>query len=277
MAALERRICSWDDFSLRVLEWGGGDRMPLLCLPGLVRTAEDFCAFAALHGGERRIVAIDYLGRGESDYPPKIDRYAPEACLRDVLDVCAALHLHRVGVVGTSFGGLLGMGMAAARPGLLGGLVLNDIGPGIEDGGTQFVREFVGHDPALADLDAAADYLAAKLPFLSLRGDAQWRRFAELTYAPAADGKYRPRWDTRIADLVTPPDRDLWPLFAAVPAVPVLLLHGLESSILSAATVRQMAALRPDMAVLSLAGVGHTPTLVEPESVAAVAGWMARL
>jgi pimeloyl-ACP methyl ester carboxylesterase len=277
MAPLERRISTWDGFSLRVLEWGGGESMPLLCQPGLVRTAEDFSEFAGFHGGERRIVAIDYLGRGDSSYAPKIDRYAPEACLRDVLDVCAALHLHRVGVVGTSFGGLLGMGIAAMRPGLLGGLVLNDIGPGIEDGGTAFVRDFVGHDPALPDLQAAADYLAANLPFLSLRGEAQWRRFAELTYAPAADGRYRPRWDTRIADLVTPPDRDLWPLFSAIPEVPLLLLHGLESSILSTATVRRMAALRPDMAVLELAGVGHTPTLVEPESVAAVAGWMARL
>ena len=113
---------------------------PLLCLPGIVRTSGDFETLAHALGAGRRVVAPDYAGRGQSGRSRDITRYAPEACLRDVLDICAALHLHRAIAIGTSFGGLLSMGLAAARPSLFRAVVLNDIGPEIGSSGTEFVR-----------------------------------------------------------------------------------------------------------------------------------------
>ena len=97
---------------------------------------------------------MDYPGRGGSGWTRQIERYAPEACLRDVLDVCAALHVHQAVAIGTSFGGLLAMGLAAASPGLIRAAVLNDIGPDIGPDGAEFVRDFVGVDPALDSLEA---------------------------------------------------------------------------------------------------------------------------
>jgi pimeloyl-ACP methyl ester carboxylesterase len=91
-------------------------------------------------GQERRIVAVDYPGRGESGRARGVDRYAPDACVRDVLDICAALHLHGIVAIGTSFGGLLPCGLATMRPGLIRGVVLNDIGPEIGGAGRDFVR-----------------------------------------------------------------------------------------------------------------------------------------
>ncbi len=91
--------------------------------------------------------------------PATVERYAPEACARDVADVCAALHVHRAVVIGTSFGGLLAMGLAAMRPGLVRAVVLNDIGPDIGAEGADFVRGFVGDDPALESLDACVAFL----------------------------------------------------------------------------------------------------------------------
>ena len=110
-------ISAWDGLSLAVHEWDAGDaHTPLLCLPGLVRTGEDFVVLARALGAGRRVVAPDYAGRGASGRSAKVARYAPEACLRDLLDLCAALHLHQVIAVGTSFGGLLAHGPGRGPP-----------------------------------------------------------------------------------------------------------------------------------------------------------------
>jgi pimeloyl-ACP methyl ester carboxylesterase len=271
MDAIVHRISAWDGFSLVVREWrDGNERAPMLCLPGIVRTSGDFETFAHALGAGRRVVAPDYAGRGQSDRSRDIMRYAPEACLRDVLDICAALHLHRAIVIGTSFGGLLSMGLAAARPSLFRAVVLNDIGPEIGSSGTRFVRRFVGHDAAFPDIDAAVAHLRAVLPPLSLDGDEAWRAMAALTYAPDADGMLRPVWDTRIARLMNGRTPDLWALFGGLAHLPLLLVRGEASDILLPATVTRMQAVRPDMLLATLPGIGHAPTLTEPEVLAAL-------
>ena len=269
-----RDITAWDGLTVHVTEWGGGRGMPLLCLPGLVRTAGDFAGVAARHGAGRRVVALDYIGRGGSARAPRIARYAPQAMLRDVMDVCAAVHLHRAVVIGTSFGGLLAMALRAARPGLLAGVVLNDVGPEIGTAGAALVRRFVGEDPALPDLDAAAAHLRRVLPDLSLHGAADWREFAALTYAPGPDGRWHPLWDTRIARTLGAPVPDLWPLFRALAGLPLLLVHGGRSTLLLAETVARMRAERPDMVVAEVPGSGHAPTLAEPAAVAALTAFL---
>ena len=181
MEPLIHSITAWDGLAIRVhvwddRVWDDGDRLPpVLCLPGLVRTGGDFAAVVPLFGAGRRVVALDYIGRGGSSRSSDVMRYAPEACLRDVLDVCAALHLPHVTIIGTSFGGLLAMGLAAARPALVRGVVLNDVGPDIGGAGAAFVRDFVGLDPALPSLDACVTFLKQNLPPLSLTSDEAWR------------------------------------------------------------------------------------------------------
>jgi pimeloyl-ACP methyl ester carboxylesterase len=268
-------VSAWDGLALKVHAWGHeSERLPLLCLPGLVRTGLDFEDLAARYPG-RRVVALDYAGRGGSGRAKDIARYAPEACLRDVMDVCAALHLHRAVVVGTSMGGLLAMGLAAARPTLVAGVVLNDIGPEIGGAGLAMVRDFVGHDPAAPDQASAAALLRARLPDLSLKTGTEWLRMAALTYAPGADGRWHPQWDIRIASLLGRPAPPLWPLFGALAGMPVLLVHGGRSTILTAETVARMRAARPDMGYVTLTEVGHAPHLGEPDVAAALEGFLA--
>ena len=275
MDELTHRVSAWDGLLLHVREWHDGeDRLPILCLPGIVRTGGDFAALAKLVGRHRRVIAVDYAGRGGSGRAAKVTRYAPEACLRDVLDVCAALDLPHVIAIGTSFGGLLAMGLAAARPLLLRGAVLNDIGPDIGDGGADFVRRFIGDDPALPDLDACAAHLKAHLPPLSLDGAEAWRHMAALTYEPGEDGRYHPNWDTRIAGLLDGASRDLWPLFGGLAHVKLLLVRGEASDILLPATVARMQRERPDMRVVGLPGIGHAPTLIEPPVLAALGAFL---
>jgi len=265
------RLSAWDGLVLTVREWANGtDRRPLLCLPGIVRTGGDFAGVAAALGEGRRVIAPDYPGRGESGRARHVQRYGAEACVRDILDLCAALHVHGAVGIGTSFGGLLCMGIAAARPSLLHAVVLNDIGPDIAAGGADFVRLFVATDPALPDLAACIAYLRSSLPRMSLASDADWEQMARLTYAPALDGLWHPLWDTRIAQLLRAPTPDLWPLFGALAHMRLLLVRGEASDILLPETVARMQAARPDMTVVSLPGIGHAPTLAEPATVAAL-------
>lgn len=271
-----RRLSAWDGQPLAVREWfNGGSLPPLLCLPGLVRTGEDFEHLADCLPGAGRVVSLDYPGRGDSLRSRDLARYAPEACVRDVLDVAAALHLHRPVLVGTSFGGLLAMGITAARPTLPRAVVLNDVGPDIGRHGADFVRDFVARDPAFPDLDTCIAWLRRHLPPMSLHTEADWRRMAELTYAPGPDGRFHPRWDTAIARLLDGPVPDLWSLFGAVAHLPLLLVRGAVSTILLPATVQRMQAQRPDMQVVTLPGIGHAPILTEPPVVAALQAFLA--
>jgi pimeloyl-ACP methyl ester carboxylesterase len=274
--AITHRISAWDGLTLHIREWRDGDRLPpVLCLSGIVRTGADFEYLAPLVGAGRRVLAVDYPGRGDSGRAADVTRYAPEACTRDIMDACAALHIHHATLIGTSFGGLLTMGLAAARPGLVRAAVLNDIGPDIGTEGADFVRNFVGSDPALESLDACVEFLRADLPPMSLNSDHAWRRMAELTYQPGADGRWHPLWDTRIVRLLNGKIPDLWSLFGALAHMPVLLVRGALSNILLPGTVSRMQAVHPTMEVVTLPDIGHAPTLLEPEAVSAIQQFLA--
>lgn len=254
------------------MTWGEmTTRTPLLCLPGLVRTAGDFDRLARRHAPRRLVVSLDYPGRGASDRALLWRRYLPERVLKDVIDVAAALGLSRVVAIGTSLGAVLAVALATVRRRCVTALVLNDAGPVVETTGLGVVRGFVGHDHPQPSLAAAAAFLEARLPWLSLRGEEEWREMALLTFAQGADGLWRANWDTRIARVL---DRgmagDLWPLFAPLGRLPSLLVRGGESDVLSAATAAEMRRCFPTLVYAELPGVGHAPTLSEPALAPAI-------
>jgi pimeloyl-ACP methyl ester carboxylesterase len=255
-----------DGLLLSVLDQPGPEgRTPILCLPGLSRSASDFATLAERHAGTRRVVALDHAGHGESARPAEISRYGIESSLRDVLDAMAALHCPRAVIVGTSFGGVLAMALAVMRPGAIAGAVLNDVGPKLEPAGLEQAVDFVGRDPALGSLEEAVAFLQAKLPPLVLDAGG-WRRFAALTYAPGMDERWHPRWDIRIADAMRGAGRmpELWGAFGALAHVPLMLVRGELSELLSPATALRMRRERPDMEFANMPGSGHCPTLEEP-------------
>ncbi len=271
-----------DGLAMSALEWDGPrDRAPVLVLSGICRTALDAQAIAAHQAGRRRVVALDYVGHGESARPADPRRYAPEALIRDVMDAMAALHLHGAAVVGTSFGGLASMAMAVMRPAAISAVVLNDIGPRIEPLGREAVVDFIGTDPASATFDDALAWFRARHPPMAFLDDAGWRAFAARTYAEGPDGHWHPRWDIRIAqqavgDAAGPPP-DLWPFFGALATRPLMLVWGEDSRLLAAATVAEMQGAQPAMQLVRLPGTGHAPTLGEPPAAAAIEAFLAAL
>ncbi|MBR0661745.1 alpha/beta fold hydrolase [Neoroseomonas oryzicola] len=268
-------VSARDGLALSALDWPGAPgRAPVLMLPGICRNALDASGLAARLAGRRRLVAFDYAGHGESERPSDPRRYQPELLIRDVIDMMAALHLHGVALVGTSFGGLASMAIAALRPASLQAVVLNDIGPRIEHVGRSRIVEFIGRDHRFPSFEAALAWYREHHPPMPLLDEDGWRGFAGRTYREGTDGTWHPRWDIRIAQqaigAAAGPPPDLWPFFRGLGRLPLMLVWGEASTLLSADTVAEMQEMRPDMQVVSLPGTGHAPTLDEGPAAAAI-------
>lgn len=284
MLPRQRWFSARDGLRLAALEWDGpaagtSGRAPLLCLPGIGRTARDFMGLALRYRRQRRVVALDYAGHGESEFAADPRRYSVPTALSDLQDALAALHLHRPVLLGTSFGGICGMALGVLRPTALSALVLNDTGPRLEPAGLDLVRDFIGRDPAFVHIDDAVALLKQVLPPLGIP-ERGWRLVAESTYKLGEDGRWHPRWDPRIVQALGPGadgPTELWGLFRALGHLPLLLVRGGESAILSAATAARMREERPDMGFVELPGIGHAPTLLEPPALRALDAFLGGL
>jgi pimeloyl-ACP methyl ester carboxylesterase len=264
---------------VHALEWGSaaGPKLPVLCLPGHARTADDFGILgAALAVDGRRVVALDSRGRGGSDRDPDPGRYTVPVEAADALAVCDRLGIGRAVLVGTSRGGLLAMALAAMRPSLLAGVVLNDIGPVIEPAGLARIRSYVGRMPTPASWEEAGRILAGTLgrqfPTLS-PGD--WERRARLTWTEEGGGlalRYDPRLGDQLGPAEIPP---LWEAFDRFGATPLLVIRGGLSDLLSAATVDAMRARLPRVQAWTVDKEGHAPLLEDAATMARIAGFVA--
>jgi len=276
----ERFVTCRSGSRLYTADWGDplDPRPPVLGLAGYARSSKDF-AHIAERIAPRRLVAFDYRGRGRSDYESDPASYAPPVMMDDVRAVMTALGLHRVMAIGTSFGGMLAMGLAVVAPMALAGVILNDVGPHVEDQGGDFLVRVMGTERRPASWEAAATEMKTILPDMSFTTEEEWLAFAKTTYRQEPDGSLRQDWDPAIVKPLMESearDADLWALFTALTAVPTLLVHGGKSVVLSASTVTEMRARHPAMEVATLPDVGHAPTLDEPEAWSAVERFLGR-
>jgi pimeloyl-ACP methyl ester carboxylesterase len=272
--ARERHFTSSDGLRLFFRDWGDEDgaATPVLCLPGLTRNSSDFNALARCLS-PRRVICPDLRGRGRSAYASDWRSYEATTYIDDTRHLLAALGLSKIVVVGTSLGGLLGMGMAAAFPTALAGLVLNDIGPGVETGGVSRIFRYIAEDRPMNDWASAMAHLKEMFPTLSFTTEEDWLQFTRGTFREGTDRKLHFDWDTRIVRPLREPAEplpDLWPLWRACRSLPVLAIRGGVSDILSEATLQQMKADKPDLMHVTIPKVGHCPSLTEPPSLKAI-------
>ncbi|MEQ9641722.1 MAG: alpha/beta hydrolase [Alphaproteobacteria bacterium] len=279
--ARDRYITAQDGLRLFYREWGDPllPATPVLCLAGLVRTSDDFTELAEHLAQKRRVLALDLRGRGRSDYDPDPDNYAPPTYVMDIGALLTAANIHKVAVIGTSLGGLLAMALALTRPASLAGVVLNDIGPEIDQRGVERIRGYVGKTPPPQTMDQARQQLATNygVAFPDF-GEDDWRAMAASTYEAKPDGTLSLRYDPAISkSIANGPEMDLWKLFGALANVPVLSIRGGLSDLLSEATVERMAKEKPDLERLTVPNRGHTPTLNEPICRTAIDAFLDRL
>lgn len=272
----ERRFSAQDGLSLYFRDYGEPTSrdLPILCLAGLTRNSKDF-HHLALHLAPRRLLCLDYRGRGRSAYDPDNRRYEPRTYVSDILQLLALTNTHRVVVLGTSLGGILAMILGAVQPSSLAGVVLNDIGPEIPTASRQRIASYVGNLGPFDGWESAVRSLETNYghayPDLS---DAGWRSMAEATFVADAENRLRLDYDPQIAKTIDSAADEgaprLWDFFRTLAHIPTLSIRGALSDVLSAATFAAMAAEKPDLVQIEIANRGHTPQLDEPQCVEAI-------
>ena len=274
-----RSACGRLELYARVYDGGGP---PLLLMHGLTRNSADFEPLAQHLAGRYRLIVPDQRGRGLSEYDRDPAAYRPDVYSADMFALLDDLAIDRVGLIGTSMGGLMAMIMAATQPARVPLAVLNDIGPEVEAAGLARIQGYVGPSQPAANWDEAAARSAA------INGQAfpdftapDWLTFARRTGIETADGAIRLAYDPAIAVSVAgdqpatlPPD--LWPLWDTLAALPVLVLRGALSDLLSPATVTEMQARHSGaFAAVEVPNRGHAPLLDEPAALAAIDAFLA--
>ncbi|MDX1711370.1 MAG: alpha/beta hydrolase [Rhodovibrionaceae bacterium] len=249
----------------------------VVCLHGLTRNARDFDFLAEALAPRARVVALDAVGRGESDWLPEGCEYGYPQYLADVQAVFDRLGLSAVDWVGTSMGGLVGMFLAAQQPEAISRLVINDVGPFIPKAALERIGDYVGADPFFENLDEVRAYFAeVHAPFGPLDDRHIDHMARHGVRADASGSGYRLRYDPRIGEPFQGEDIedvDLWEVWDAI-ACPTLVLRGADSDLLLAETAREMAQRGPRAEVVEIPGCGHAPSLMQPDQIEVVKGWL---
>ena len=265
-------VAAQDGLRLHVREYGLrlDPGLPVVCLPGLTRTAADFETLAPVlsndSGPKRRVIAIDSRGRGLSDYDKDPGNYNVAIELADVASILTALTIGPAVFIGSSRGGILTMLMGATNPAAIAGVVLHDIGPAIEPAGLARIKGYVGKLAQPRSFIDGAEILqrlfGGQFPKLTMQ---DWLIAARRAWRQD-NGMMTPTYDVRIADTlvdvdVSKPLPALWKEFDALADKPMLVIRGANSDILSAETVEAMAERHHGLEVLEVPDEGHVPIL----------------
>ncbi|WP_088348865.1 MULTISPECIES: alpha/beta hydrolase [Rhodomicrobium] len=278
------RFTSHDGLTLYARRYGEPSRArPVVCLAGLTRNSADFhdlASFLANHPSRpREVYCPDYRGRGKSDWDPDWRNYSPFIELLDVLDLMAIRGLHRAAVIGTSRGGIISMLMALMRPTALSSLVLNDIGPEIETAGLARIMGYAGKIPLPANWQEARDLVRSmNKRFFTNLSEEEWADLAGQFFAEE-NGRPAPGYDPKLGSALSEIDISqkiptMWQQFEGLKNLPVLVLRGENSDLLSAKTVAEMAERHPRLASVTVHAQGHAPLLKDRFTIGIIADFL---
>jgi pimeloyl-ACP methyl ester carboxylesterase len=274
-----------DGLSLHVRKYGSqvASALPVVCLPGLARTAADFhplaTALAADPANPRLVLALDYRGHGQSQYDRNASNYTIRVALADLSAVLAAFQITSVIFVGTSFGGVLAMMLAVMPPVAAASVILNDIGPVMEPRGLMRIKSYVGKLPIARNFEEGAEILRwlFKAQFTKL-GPQDWVAFAQRTWHEG-HGTLVPSHDPKLARALRGLSLErlptLWDQFNALARIPLMVIRGANSDMLARSTLNEMLARRDQLEVVVVPDQGHAPLLDEPSAIRRVAAFVA--
>ncbi|HXZ88267.1 MAG TPA: alpha/beta hydrolase [Candidatus Binataceae bacterium] len=258
---------------LHYLDFGGGPKPPLVCLHGLSGNAHNFDALAPHLSAAYRVMAIDVRGRGDSEWGPSGD-YNPATYSSDLAAMLEALGIERVTLIGTSMGGVISMIYAGGYPERVAKIVLNDVGPEVDQSGAKRITEYMTASPTdFANLGEVAAYYRENYPALRETPEAALTEFVKWAVKPGPGGRLVWKMDPAVRNIPRTGSAarpmDMWVPFARITA-PILVVRGAESDILARATTERMVKVMPATRVVEVPGVGHAPSLLEPEALGAI-------
>jgi len=276
---------SSDGLRLHYRDYAGGEgqgRPPIICIPGLTRNARDFEGVAERLSPDWRVIAVDLRGRGESAHAKDPMTYVPLTYLEDMEALIAELGLERFVLLGTSLGGLITMLLAANGKERVAGALINDIGPELDPAGLERIRTYLGRSQSWPTWLHAARYFKETLQIVYPKWTLdQWLTFAKRVCKLSSGGRIVFDYDMRIAEPFKAQggevDFDPWPAFRALSDIPLLVVRGAHSDLLTAETMARMQAEMPQMESVTVPNVGHAPTLDEPEAIAAMDRLLSRI
>jgi len=288
MALPYRELFYTSQDGLRLFARDYGERTapgtPIICLPGLTRNSKDFESLAVHLSAAHRVICADLRGRGRSGYCENWSDYTPAHEMMDTLDLMGAAGVAQAIFIGTSRGGLIVMALAAFRPNVIKAAILNDVGPELDPRGIQRIAGYVG----VMETPATWDEAAVKLRMMNERefpnlSSEDWRAFSRRTFAeengaPKLD--YDPKIGTAMRKGMEAAKGEiptLWPQFKALAQMPVLVVRGEYSDLLTAEIVARMAEEHPAMKTVVAKDRGHAPFLDEPEAIEAIDAFLARM
>lgn len=248
----------------------------IVCIPGLTRNSADFHELAQHLQNNFRVITLDLRGRGRSSYDTISSNYNPATYVADIVELINNLELRSVVFIGTSLGGLLSMLISATQPDYVKGMIINDFAPEILQSGLSRIQSYVGKASPVQDWDAAVaqikQFNGKELPDLS---DEGWLTFAHNVYRSNAAGIPVLDYDPAISEPFTSSEGNaelatLWPVYDALPQVPMLLIRGELSDIVSSQCVTEMQRRRTSLLYAEVAGRGHAPLLNEPDALHAI-------
>jgi pimeloyl-ACP methyl ester carboxylesterase len=259
-------------------EWGvAGDKPTVLCVHGLTRNGRDFDFVARALAADFHVLCPDMRGRGSSQWMTPAD-YANPAYLADIFFILKQVGISKLHWLGTSMGGILGLLAANSAPGLLQSLILNDIGCLIPASGLGRIKDIATIATVFGTRETAEAALRLRSATFGITEERHWQQLYTYGIEPVGD-QWRFTYDPGIftggfaADAPVQ-DVELWPLWQAVTAMPMLLIRGALSDLLQADTAREMQARHPRLRLEEIAGVGHAPALMDDKQIALIHGWM---
>ena len=280
----DRFWSSRDGLKLHYRDYAGPvERPPVICMHGLTRNARDFAQLAERLSPDWRVLCLEMRGRGESEYAREAVTYNPLQYVQDVTALLDELGIDRFVAVGTSLGGLMTMLLSLQSPERIAAAVINDVGPYLEPAGIERIKSYVGQGRSfptwvhaargLEEMHSAA-YPGRDLPF--------WIAAAKRVMTLSSNARIVFDYDMKIAEpfVQLDPDAaqaDMWPALEALAGRPILIVRGALSDLLGPATLDGMLQRLPGAEAITIADVGHAPTLCEPEAFAAIDRLLARV
>ena len=263
-------------------EWGDPHNPNvLLCLHGVTRVSDDFDQMARALCDTYRVVCPDIVGRGRSGRLRDPQYYVVPQYVSDIVTLLARLNADTVDLVGTSMGGLIGLGLASLPDNPIRKLVLNDVGPNLNPEALIRIADYIGADMRFPTFDAAAAYIKAiSLPF-GEHTDVEWHKMAADVLRQNADGEWVRHYDLELAvpfktatiDSYKIAEMMLWAAYDAIKC-PTLLIRGANSDLLSPESAQLMTQRGPKPELVELAGVGHAPTFLHADQIAIVSRFL---
>jgi len=259
-------------------EWGASENPNVLvCVHGVTRVSDDFDALASELSAQYRVICPDIVGRGRSGWFRNAQYYQVQQYVSDLVTLIARLDTDRVSYVGTSMGGMIGMGLASLKDTPIHKMVLNDIGPVLNVSAIGRIGQYIGQPMTFSTFDEAASYIRSISTTFGEHTEEEWHKLCSDVLRQDKNGKWVKHYDISLAlpmqaitpELAQASQLMLWAAYDAI-SCPVLLLRGKESDLLSHETAIHMTQRGPRARMIEFEKVGHAPTLVHPDQIAAI-------